>query len=292
MGMVGLRGVPDDDDSWDLAGWSWADVLPYFRRLEQDRDFSGPMHGADGPICIRRHLPIDWPPFCEAVGQASAQLGWRTLTDFNAEFNDGCGAYPSVTLSARCQPPLGTWTKPFGSRPNLSIACGTRVRRLDFSGNRCTGIYAGQGTSYEHYRANHTIVCAGAIHSPTILMRSGVGPAGRLAECGIAVVADVPGVGGNLQNHPVVYLATHLRPAARQPPSLRPTSITALRFSSGLEPASSGDLQMMVLNKSSWHGIGHAVAGLGVCLMHPQSRGTVTSSPAGPTASRTSGSGC
>ncbi len=112
----------------------------------------------------------------------------------------------------------------------------------------------------------------------------GPGPAPYLADLGVAVVSHLPGVGANLQNHPVVYLGTHLPPAARQSPSLRPAFTTALRSSSGSEPELAGDLLMLVLNKSSWHGLGGAVAGLGACLMHPTSRGFVKLDPSDPSA--------
>ncbi len=102
MGMVALRGLPDDYDSWDVPGWAWSEVLPYFRRLEADRDYSGPMHGNDGPVYVRRHLPADWPPFCQAIAAATGRNGWPVLSDFNGEFHDGHGPLPiSSTLSAR-----------------------------------------------------------------------------------------------------------------------------------------------------------------------------------------------
>ena len=117
-----------------------------------------------------------------------------------------------------------------------------------------------------------------------LLLRSGLCAAPYLADLGVAVVSHLPGVGANLQNHPVVYLGTHLPPAARQSPSLRPAFTTALRSSSGSEPELAGDLLMLVLNKSSWHGLGGAVAGLGACLMHPTSRGFVKLDPSDPSA--------
>ena len=146
------------------------------------------------------------------------------------------------------------------------------------------GVTTVKQDGHRSYRARHTVVCAGAIHSPALLMRSGVGPARPMEDLGIRVVADLPGVGANLQNHPVVYLGTHLAPGARQPPSLRPAFTTVLRFSSGPGPAANGDLNMLVLNKSSWHGLGRAVAGLGICLMRPDSRGTVSLRSAYPAA--------
>jgi 5-(hydroxymethyl)furfural/furfural oxidase len=285
MGMVALRGLPDDYDSWHLPGWSWPEVLPYFRRLEADRDYPGPKHGNNGPVCVRRHLPADWPPFSRAVGAASERKGWPIISDFNGEFQDGYGPLPiSSTLSARVSAATAYLDAATRTRPNLTILCDTAVDRLDFVRDRCVGVSTVGGGALEHYRAGHTVLCAGAIHSPALLLRSGVGPAAQLTNLGIPVVSHIEAVGANLQNHPVVYLGTHLPPFARQPASLRPAFTTALRFSSGPEPGLRGDLQMLVLNKSSWHGLGDAIAGLGVCLMRPDARGTVRLNSSGPTA--------
>lgn len=276
MGMVALRGLPADYDAWDLPGWSWTEVLPYFRRVEADRDYSGPLHGNDGPVCIRRHLPSDWPPFCQAMAVATKRRGWPVLGDFNGEFHDGYGPLPiSSTLSARVSAATVYLDVATRSRPNLVVLCNTTVHHLDFRGDRCVGVSALNGEGVNHYRARTTVLSAGAVYSPVLLMRSGVGPADHLSDLGIPVLAHLDGVGANLQNHPVVYLATHLPSAARQSASLRPAFTTALRFSSGFESGSCADLQMLVLNKSSWHGLGNAIAGLGVCLMRPASRGTV-----------------
>ena len=131
MGMVALRGLPDDYDSWNLPGWYWPDALRYFSRVEDDRDFQGPMHGSGGPVSIRRHLPADWPPFCQAVARATARLGWPALGDFNGEFGDGYGALPmSSTLSGRVSAASAYLDGAARSRPNLRVVCGTTVHKL------------------------------------------------------------------------------------------------------------------------------------------------------------------
>ena len=107
----------------------------------------------------------------------------------------------------------------------------------EFSGSRCTGASAFSGKTPQRYRARHTVLCAGEVHSPALLMRSGVGPADHLSSNGIQVVAALPGVGANLQNHPVVYLGAHLVRSGRQSPALRPAFNTVLRFSSSGDPA-------------------------------------------------------
>lgn len=279
MGMISLRGIPHDYDDWaghGATGWSWNDVLPFFRRVESDRDFGGDAHGNDGPVSIRRHLPTDWPPFCAAVGHASKRLGWNTLNDFNAEYGDGYAALPlSTTLSARVSAASAYLPPEVRQRPHLTIECDTSVERLAFDATTCVGVSAVRNGRRFEYRARHTIVSSGAVHSPALLLRSGIGPEAHLRELDIPVVSHLAGVGGNLQNHPVVYLAAHIRPEGRQAPSLRPGFNTGLRFSSGAEPLQQSDMLMLVLNKSSWHGLGSSVAGLGVCLYKPSSRGQV-----------------
>ena len=288
MGMVALRGRPEDYDGWaadGAPGWAWADVLPYFRKLETDWDFDGELHGSDGPIPIRRHRVEDWPLFVQAVADAAADHGWPVVDDMNGDFSDGFGRLPmSSRLSGRVSSAsgyLGTATR---ARPNLRIETETTVQTLLFEGTRCTGATVVTGGRSEVRHARHVILSAGAIHSPAILMRSGVGPAADLGALGIRVVAAHEGVGAGLQNHPVVYLATHVAPGARQSPLIRPQFNAGLRCSAPADPERQGDLMVLVMNKSSWHGLGESVAGLGVCLVGPRSRGRVRLTSAAPAA--------
>jgi 5-(hydroxymethyl)furfural/furfural oxidase len=261
MGMIALRGRPDDYDGWQVPGWGWEDVLPSFRRLETDWDFGGELHGTDGPVPIRRHRPEDWPLFVQAIAEAT---GAPLIDDMNGDFRDGFGRLPmSNRLSGRVSSASAYLDAAVRRRPNLTIETGRTVRRLRFEGTRCTGVELEDG---QLRRARHVVLSAGAIHSPALLMRSGVGPQAHLREHGIPLVAASESVGEHLQNHPVVYLATHVAPAARQSPLIRP------QFNAGLRR---GDTMVLVMNKSSWHGLGEAVAGLGVCLVGPQSRGRV-----------------
>lgn len=280
MGMAAVRGAPGDYDTWaalGATGWSWGDVLPYFRRLETDWDFDGPAHGLDGPVAIRRHRVEDWPPFCQAVSMAARAKGWELIADMNADFGDGYGSLPmSSRLSGRVSAASAYLDTETRRRSNLSIMCETTVERLAFDGTRCVGVWAVAAGQRRLLSAGNVILSAGAIHSPSLLLRSGIGPESDLQRLGIGVVAARPGVGSNLQNHPVAYLATHIKPSARQSPLLRPQFTSALRYSSGAEPATSGDMFVLIVNKSSWHGLGQAVAGLGVSLLQPFSRGDVS----------------
>lgn len=279
MGMIALRGHPEDYDGWarsGAVGWSWEDVLPYFRRLEHDWDFGGPLHGDAGPIAIRREQVADWPPFAQAVGLAAGRMGFPFIDDMNATPEDGyCRTPLSATASHRVSAVTAYLDEGVRSRANLTIATDATVELLLFDGTKCTGVSVRRGDRRKVVAARHVVVSAGAIHSPALLMRSGIGPARHLCSLGIRVIDDLPGVGANLQNHPVVYLATHLRPQARQARALRPQFITALRFSSGVDGAGPSDMVMLVVNKSSWHGLGHAIGGLGIGLYEPLSTGVI-----------------
>lgn len=283
MGMMAVRGLPADYDGWGVPGWSWSELLPYFRRLETDRDFHGPLHGDDGPVTIRRHEVDEWPPFCRAVGAAAARRGWELVQDMNGEFGDGYCRIPiSATLAGRVSSASAYLDASTRRRPNLAIEAETVVERLLFEGDRCVGAtVVTKAGRREQRRARHVVLAAGAIHTPVLLQRSGVGPAHLLRRLGVTPVLEHDGVGANLQNHPVVYLATHLRRPARQSPMLRPQFNAGLRWSSGADGGSTGDMMMLVINKSSWHGLGEAVGSIGTCLMAPHSRGSVeATSPA------------
>jgi 5-(hydroxymethyl)furfural/furfural oxidase len=286
MGMIALRGLPGDYDGWEASGargWAWADVLPFFRQLETDCDMTGDLHGSTGPVAIRRLKSEDWPPFCRAVGRALVARGYPVLSDLNADFRDGYSSLPlSCTGSARVSSASAYLDGAARSSPNLTIECETTALRLRFEGARCVGVRAQQRGGARVFAARHVVLAAGAIHSPALLLRSGVGPEADLRRLGIPVAVHLAGVGANLQNHPVVYLAAHLKKHARQSPLLRPSFATCLRFSTGNEPAERGDLVMLVLNKSSWRGLGTAIAGLGIGLYHPRSVGSIRLSSADP----------
>ena len=195
----------------------------------------------------------------------------------NAEFGDG---YCRMPMSSRLSGRVSTAGAYLGSAirglPNLRINCETLVQRLVFERGRCVGAVAVSGGIVRQHRARHVILCAGAIHSPAILLRSGVGPERQLRSLAIPLVHDSVAVGASLQNHPIVYLATHLRPQARQSELIRPQFSTSLRYSSGVGPGLHGDMSMLVVAKSSWHGLGQAVGGLGVSLLSPFSRGDLS----------------
>ncbi len=280
MGMVALRGTPDDYDEWErlgAAGWGWDGVLPYFRKLENDLDFGGGLHGRDGPIPVRRISRADWTPLARAAHEFALARQLPFVADMNADFRDGYCALPmSNTAAHRASASICYLDATVRRRANLTIATGAKVSQLLFDGRRATGVAATSAGEQREFRAREIILCAGAIHTPAILMRAGVGPADHLRERGIPVRADLSGVGQNLQNHPVLFIGAHLRPHARQPPSLRTLQVSCFRLSSGLPACAPTDLFIHLQSKSSWNRLGGEIANFGPVLWRPSSRGRVS----------------
>jgi 5-(hydroxymethyl)furfural/furfural oxidase len=286
MGMVAYRGTPHDYAEWEelgAAGWGWNDVLPFFRKLEKDLDFSGALHGSDGPVPIRRTPQEDWPALSRAMHDYALERQIPFIADMNADFRDGFGAVPmSNWPNHRASSAICYLDAAVRQRPNLSIISRAMVTRLLFEDRRAVGVTVRIDGGEREIRAREIIVSCGAIHSPTLLMRSGLGPAEHLRQHGIAVKADLPGVGQNLANHAILFVALHLPRHARQAHSLRPHPTTAFRYSSGLPGAPPTDMYLNVQNKTSWSRLGHQIANLSLALLKPMARGHVSLASADP----------
>ena len=280
MGMVALRGTPDDYDEWErlgAAGWGWDGVLPYFRKLEHDLDFSGELHGDDGPTPVRRVKREEWTPVARAAHAFAQARQMPLIADMNADFRDGYCALPmSNTTARRASAAICYLDAAVRARPNLTIATGARVSKLLFDGRRATGVAATISGQHREFRARDIILCAGALQTPATLLRAGIGPADDLRALGIDVRADLSGVGRNLQNHPVLFIGAHLRPAARQQQSLRTLQVSCFRLSSGLRDCPPTDLLIHLQSKSSWNALGEQIANFGPVLWKPFSRGSVS----------------
>ncbi|MGE0035285.1 MAG: GMC family oxidoreductase [Xanthobacteraceae bacterium] len=267
-GMAANRGLPSDYDAWAEAGatgWNWEGVLPFFKKLETDSDFDGPLHGKDGPIRLQRYAPERWPGFTRGVMKAIEDQGWSNIADQNARFDDGFFpvAY-SHTDTMRMGAAWRYLTAEVRQRPNLTVLGGTQADRLLFDGTRCTGVRVRGPDGIRDIRAREVIVSSGAIHSPVLLMRSGIGPEHELRAHGIKLVADRRGVGKHLMEHPGVNFGCFLKRPARLPTELRRQMFAGLRWSSGLDGCPPGDMYVIPTNKAQWHAIGHR---LGIIMM-------------------------
>ncbi|SPB14845.1 putative oxidoreductase [Caballeronia novacaledonica] len=280
-GMVAFRGTPDDYNEWQAmgaAGWSWDSVLPYFSKLETDQDFSDSLHGRRGPVPIRRVPRNMWPPLTSAIEQYAKASGYPFIADMNGDFRDGFGATPiSNTANSRVTTAAAYLTSSVRQRPNLTILSRACVRSVRFSDKRATGVLAEvDGRLIEFAARAEVIVTAGAIHSPALLMRSGIGEGGALQKLGISVVADLDGVGKNLRNHAAVFICAMLHRNSRQSSSLRTHPTACMRMSSNLLGAPKSDLYINIQSKTSWNAMGTRVASLNAVLLKPAGSGQVS----------------
>ncbi len=206
---IALRGLPEDYDEWAQVTsdeWAWRNVLPAFKRLERDLDFpNAPYHGDSGPITIRRYPPDELVPQQQAFLDTALDLGYPYCADANDPDSCGAGPHPMNKLGRlRISAAIG-YLAPARLRPNLDVLADTLVRRLLFTQTRCTGVEVeDQMGSVRIIPARLVVVCAGALMTPSLLMRSGIGARAMLRQLGVNCVADRPGVGQNLCDHPAL----------------------------------------------------------------------------------------
>ena len=201
-GLIFIRGQHRDFDDWDALGaqgWAYRDVLPFFRKLESYKGGESQQRGALGPIKVddlrnENRANDAWLASCEAYGLPR-------LSDFNAEPTQGAAQY-QLTLDGRWRSSAArAYLRPAKARPNLTISTGVQVEKILFDGTRAIGVAWRSAGGTQKVYADRVVLSAGAIQSPHLLQLSGVGPADLLHTHGVDVVADVPGVGENLQDH-------------------------------------------------------------------------------------------
>ena len=202
-GLLYVRGQSQDFDTWRQlgnAGWSYADVLPYFKRAEDQERGEDEFHGAGGPLGVS-DVRMD-NPICEAYIASAVAAGIPHTTDFNGASQEGAGYYQLTTKNGRrCSTGVG-YLKPAMTRPNLTVITDASVARLEMKGKSVTGVAFDHGNVRKAALARREVLlCAGAIGSPQILQVSGIGPGAVLREAGVDVAHDMPGVGENLQDH-------------------------------------------------------------------------------------------
>ena len=213
-GQVFLRGVPEDYDSWAALGndqWDFQKLLPYFRKLETDTDFRDDFHGTDGPIIAHRFKRETWLPAQVAFYEACRAAGFPDCPDHNHPDSTGVGPTPFNNPNGiRFSTALG-YLDMARHRLNLTIRPGCTVHRIRFDGKRATGVELESGGEVFTVGSDEIALTAGAIGSPQILMLSGVGQLDHLADFDIPLVADLPGVGQNLRDHPMVPVTWRTR---------------------------------------------------------------------------------
>ena len=302
--MVYVRGQHADYDHWAAQGnpgWGWADVKPYFLRAENNERGADDWHAKGGPLNV---ADLRSPNrFSHLFTQAGVQAGYQHNPDFNGAVQDGVGLYQVTHKNGERHSAAKGYLTPHLGRPNLQVVTGARATRILFEGRRAVGVEYRQGGSVQRVQARREVLLsAGALLSPQLLMLSGIGPGAHLHQMGIAVMHNLPGVGGHLHDHPDVVQvldAPHLKDLfglslAGMAATVRGmaewrrqrTGMLTTNFAEagGFIKSAPGepvpDLQLhFVIGKLVDHGrktvLGHGYSAH-VCLLQPKSRGRVT----------------
>lgn len=209
--MIYIRGQPADYEHWAAqgnTGWGWAEVLPYFLRAEHNERGASAWHGVGGPLNVADLL--DPNPLSRAFVQAGVQAGHATNIDFNGAQQEGVGLYQVTQKRGERHSAASAYLTPHRSRSNLQVLTQARVTRIVLEDGKAVAVEYLRSGVLQHLRCRREVLlCAGAFMSPQLLMLSGVGPAAHLAEHGIAVVHDLPGVGAHLHDHPDLVQVMH-----------------------------------------------------------------------------------
>ncbi len=303
--QIYTRGNAQDYDEWrqmGCDGWGYDDVLPYYRKAEDNERWDDRYHGKGGPLGVsdpRAPLPV-----CEAYFEAAAALGIPRNADVNGATQDGVAYYQLTQRNVRRSSAAMAYVAPNRHRKNLTVRLGTQVRRIVVDKGRATGVELADGTRLA--AASEVLLASGAIGSPRLLQLSGIGPADHLAGLGIDVVFDQPEVGANLQDHLDLYCISELsgpysydryaKPhwaaiAGLQYLVARKGPVASSRFGTGgfwyADPdARSPDLQFHLgLGTGIEHGVASMPQGgitLNSCYLRPRSRGSVRLQSADP----------
>jgi 5-(hydroxymethyl)furfural/furfural oxidase len=249
--QVAIRGVSEDFDGWaadGCAGWSWNDVLPSFVRLEDDADFGDrPYHGRGGPIPICRAPKEDWGGIDRAFRDATLDFGFPWEDDHNAPNTTGVSPFASNSRDGVRVSTNDAYLEPVRNRPNLTIRGVALVDRVLFSNRRAAGVRVRLDDEWTEIAARDVILAAGAVHTPAILVRSGIGPAADVRALGRDLIRDAP-VGHNLSDHPTVWFLFDIAPEARVSSNDARLTNCCLRCSSSLAEAGPNDLFFVGIN--------------------------------------------
>ena len=308
-GMIYMRGQASDYDGWAAqgnAGWGWQDVLPLFRQSEQHYAGDSPAHGGKGEwrVELQRYR---WP-ILDAFRSAAAQCGVESVDDFNTGDNQGCGYFQVNQRSGIRWNSAKAFLRPALKRANLTVLTGVQVDRLAVDNGRASAVHARHAGLAQLYTARKEILlCAGAIGSPGILQRSGIGPRPLLERLGITVQHELPGVGGNLQDHlqlRLIYKVSNTRTLNQVanslwgkfgmgvrylydrsgPLAMAPSQLGAFIKSDPQQPSANLEYHVQPLSLDRFGEPLHSFPAFtaSVCNLRPKSRGRVDISSASP----------
>ncbi len=274
--QIAIRGVAGAFDAWAEAGcegWGASDVLPVFDTMEDDPA----MGRSGGPIPVYRAPTDRWGPVDLALRDAALAAGYPWNPDLNARTGEGVSCYPINSLDFRRISSNEAFLEPVRDRPNLEIRGDALVDRVLLRDGRATGVRVRLADGWTEIAAREVLLCAGAIHSPAILMRSGIGPGPALAALGIPVRHELAAVGQHFMDHPILRATIRLRPEhISRDPDQRHTNC-CVTYSSGL---GGGGVRDMMLIGYNHRGLGEAgrpsgIGGIGAALFEAFSRGEV-----------------
>jgi choline dehydrogenase len=302
-GMIYTRGTRADFDGWRQPGWSFDEMLPYFKKSEDNERGPSEYHGVGGPLSVS-DIRYD-SPTATAFVDAAVEAGFKVNEDFNGPAEDGFGFFQFTHRDGQRCSAATAFLHPALARPNLTVETEFHVSRVSFANGRASGIVGYQSGELTEIRAEREVILsAGSYNSPQLLMLSGVGPAEMLRAQGVPVILDQPEIGQNLQDHPHAWLVfEHSDPVslivAGEPEQVRryeqehagprtingPVSGGYVRMT---DAAPGPDLQfvcvpVMVTDAGLTPPSGHAIS-YGACVLQPRSRGQVTLHSSEPTA--------
>lgn len=304
--MIYIRGHRHDFDHWrnlGNTGWSYSDVLPYFKKSEHQTRIASEYHGQDGPLCVSDLRTVN--PLSRAFVEAAVELGFPRNADFNGAQQEGFGLYQVTQRRGKRCSAANAFLDSARARRNLTIHTGAHAARILFDGKRATGLaYLRHGKQETAHARREVLVSCGTVQSPQLLMLSGIGPADHLRSLDIPVVTDLPGVGQNLQDHLFLAVAYHckkpitldkaenlgnfLRYLAFKTGPLTSNVAESGGFVSMTPGAPAPDLQfhfgpVYYLNHGFDRPEGHGFS-IGPTLLRPKSRGCITLRSADPLA--------
>lgn len=281
-GLCAIRGVPDDFARWGeygIEGWSYEDILWGYNKLEEDGDYGDAVyHGDSGPTPIYREPEPGWGGADRALREACIDFGHPWMDDSNAPHTTGVGRFAMNIRDGRRVSTNDAYLEPVRDRENLDILGESLVDQVVIDNGRATGVKLAAGDTIPLNPGGEVILSAGAVHSPAILMRSGVGPAELLRRIGVEIQADLP-VGKGAQDHAIVFAELPVDREVMECVGNRPTNVL-LRYTSGIGGTGFNDMALLATNHNYW--FGHPTAGIAVQLNQAFSRGELTIPSADP----------